>query len=156
MLSRDSMSHSKFYKVMTEQQFEQVVSAILDGKYSWACMLILEFAGYNPLYYIPRRTYTRLKKEHNRKDIKHIHEDSCVSSEGNISESSTSESQKPCHYKTQIRDLAYLEGAEHHVQKSHGRGIDISDTSWTEIDQEFDKVKQLYLQTTNLMSAELW
>ncbi len=51
-------------KVMTPDQFTQVVAAILEGKYSWACLLILRFAGYNPLHYIPYRTYNRLMKDH--------------------------------------------------------------------------------------------
>jgi hypothetical protein len=50
-------------KAMTTEQFTQIVDAILDGKYSWACVLILRFAGYNPLHYIPYRTYNRLMKE---------------------------------------------------------------------------------------------
>jgi hypothetical protein len=50
-------------RAMTEEQFCQVVDAILNGKYSWACVLILSFAGYNPLHYIPYRTYNRLMKE---------------------------------------------------------------------------------------------
>lgn len=50
-------------RTMTEEQFCQVVDAILNGKYSWACLLILQFAGYNPLHYIPYRTYNRLMKE---------------------------------------------------------------------------------------------
>lgn len=50
-------------RAMTEEQFCQVVEAILNGKYSWACLLILKFAGYNPLHYIPYRTYNRLMKE---------------------------------------------------------------------------------------------
>lgn len=49
-------------KVMNPDQFEQVVKAILEGKYSWACVLILRFAGYNPAHYIPYRTYKRLIK----------------------------------------------------------------------------------------------
>lgn len=49
-------------KVMTDEQFNQVVDAILSGKYSWACLLILRFSGYNPLHYIPYRTYNRLMK----------------------------------------------------------------------------------------------
>ncbi|PSF31405.1 thiamine biosynthesis protein ThiF [Aphanothece hegewaldii CCALA 016] len=48
---------------MTNEQFEQIVEAILDGKYSWACVLILRSAGYNPLHYIPYRTYNRLIKD---------------------------------------------------------------------------------------------
>jgi hypothetical protein len=54
-------SHSE-NKVMSSDQFEQVVKAILEGKYSWACVLILRFAGYNPAHYIPYRTYKRLIK----------------------------------------------------------------------------------------------
>jgi len=48
---------------MTTEQFNQIVAAIIEGKYSWACVLILSFAGYNPLHYIPYRTYNRLLKE---------------------------------------------------------------------------------------------
>ncbi len=54
---------TKLDKTMNTEQFEQVVEAILAGKYSWACVLILRFAGYNPLHYIPYRTYNRLLKE---------------------------------------------------------------------------------------------
>jgi hypothetical protein len=50
-------------KVMTTEQFDRVVEAILAGKYSWACVLILRFAGYNPLQYVPYRTYNRLIKD---------------------------------------------------------------------------------------------
>ena len=49
-------------KVMNPEQFERVMTAIMDGKYSWACVLILRFAGYNPAHYIPYRTYKRLIK----------------------------------------------------------------------------------------------
>jgi hypothetical protein len=59
--------NSKIDKAMTTEQFTQVVDAILEGKYSWACVLILRFAGYNPLHYIPYRTYNRLMKENSQK-----------------------------------------------------------------------------------------
>jgi hypothetical protein len=49
-------------KINTEQQIEQIIKAIILGKYSWACVLILRFAGYNPIEYIPYRTYIRLLK----------------------------------------------------------------------------------------------
>lgn len=68
---------------MTEEQFTQVVDAIVSGKYSWACVLILRFAGYNPLHYIPYRTYNRLMKDF-----------------GNCRHSRT---------ETQIKDLTYVE-----------------------------------------------
>lgn len=48
---------------MSAEQFDQVVTAIVEGKYSWACVLILRCAGYNPAHYLPYRTYKRLIKE---------------------------------------------------------------------------------------------
>jgi hypothetical protein len=45
------------------EQVTQIIKAILEGKYSWACVLILRFYGYNPLHYIPYRTYKRLVKQ---------------------------------------------------------------------------------------------
>ncbi|MBD2663597.1 HetP family heterocyst commitment protein [Richelia sinica] len=48
-------------KINTEQ-IEQIIKAIIVGKYSWACVLILRFAGYDPIDYIPYRTYIRLLK----------------------------------------------------------------------------------------------
>lgn len=48
---------------MNKKQVEEVVKAILARKYSWACVLILRFHGYDPVDYIPYRTYIRLLKE---------------------------------------------------------------------------------------------
>ncbi|MGL5875589.1 MAG: HetP family heterocyst commitment protein [Xenococcaceae cyanobacterium] len=48
---------------MTNKQLEKVVGAILKGKYSWACVLILRYGGCNPIDYIPTRTYYRLVKD---------------------------------------------------------------------------------------------
>ena len=45
------------------EQFNQIIEAITDGRYSWACVLILRCIGYNPIHYIPQRTYSRLIKE---------------------------------------------------------------------------------------------
>jgi hypothetical protein len=58
-----TIASSKRNKVMTPEQFNQVVVAITEGRYSWACVLILRFAGYNPVHFIPYRTYSRLVKE---------------------------------------------------------------------------------------------
>jgi hypothetical protein len=60
------VNHNKLDKAMSPEQFTQVVDAILEGKYSWACVLILRFAGYNPLHYIPYRTYNRLMKDNSQ------------------------------------------------------------------------------------------
>lgn len=97
-----SNSSNKLDKAMTAEQFTQVVDAILAGKYSWACVLILRYAGYNPLHYIPYRTYNRLMKENNPAQLQKQRDD---------------RNQPPaCHEKTtcqnhteRIKDLAYLE-----------------------------------------------
>ncbi len=84
-------------KMMTEQQFEEIVSAILAGKYSWACVLILQTAGYNPLHYIPYRTYNRLIK------------DNCLKrASGNSSDNIQPNNVLPSQSHS-IRDLRYLE-----------------------------------------------
>jgi hypothetical protein len=64
--SSEEISITKCYKSMNYEQFTQVVEAIVEGRYSWACVLILRFADYNPLHYIPYRTYKRLVKENGR------------------------------------------------------------------------------------------
>ncbi|MCJ8278729.1 MAG: HetP family heterocyst commitment protein [Cyanobacteria bacterium J06649_11] len=48
---------------MNKKQVEEVIKAILARKYSWACVLILRFHGYDPVDYIPYRTYIRLLKD---------------------------------------------------------------------------------------------
>jgi hypothetical protein len=79
-------------RVMETEQFNQVIEAILAGKYSWACVLILQFGGYNPLHYIPYRTYNRIMKDH------------CQSGKKQAT-TPASNPQQP----NQIRDLNYLE-----------------------------------------------
>jgi hypothetical protein len=58
-----SKPNSKHDTIITTEQFNQIVEAIVVGKYSWACVLILRFAGKDPLNYIPYRTYYRLIKD---------------------------------------------------------------------------------------------
>jgi hypothetical protein len=83
-------------RVMKPEQFSQVVEAIASGRYSWACVLILRFAGYNPLHYIPYRTYSRLLKENRQLNT-------TTGYQTNSENSETS----PC--LTNINDLTYLE-----------------------------------------------
>jgi hypothetical protein len=58
---------------LKSDEMDQILSAILSGKYSWACALILRYTGHEPLNYLPQRTYTRIMREnwyspnHNRK-----------------------------------------------------------------------------------------
>ncbi|MBD1929152.1 HetP family heterocyst commitment protein [Trichocoleus sp. FACHB-90] len=63
MTYRIPCSNPNLDKTINPEQFNQVVEAIMAGKYSWACVLLLRFSGYNPLHYIPYRTYNRLLKE---------------------------------------------------------------------------------------------
>jgi hypothetical protein len=55
-------------RIMTPEQMTQVVEAIVDGKYSWACVLMLHSVGYNPIDYIPYRTYARIMKDNRSGD----------------------------------------------------------------------------------------
>lgn len=66
MTQQNSYSQPYLDKKMTSEEFTEVIAAIAEGKYSWACVLILKIAGYNPLHYIPYRTYNRLIKENLR------------------------------------------------------------------------------------------
>ena len=59
-----SANHSQFG--IKPQELDEIISAILAGKYSWACFLLLRCTGYNPLDYIPYRTSNRLLKENSQ------------------------------------------------------------------------------------------
>jgi hypothetical protein len=48
---------------LTSEDSNRIIEAILNGKYSWACILFLRSMGHNPIDYIPYRTYYRLAKE---------------------------------------------------------------------------------------------
>jgi hypothetical protein len=63
MAQQIPFSNPKINKGISPEQLNEIVEAILAGKYSWACVLLLRYAGYNPLHYIPYRTYNRLLKE---------------------------------------------------------------------------------------------
>ncbi|MBH8551388.1 HetP family heterocyst commitment protein [Nostocaceae cyanobacterium CENA357] len=48
--------------IISYEEWQQILKAIIARKYSWACVLILYCLGYNPMKYIPYRTYIRLIK----------------------------------------------------------------------------------------------
>lgn len=122
--------NARLDKVMSTEQFTQVIEAILGGKYSWACVLILRFAGYNPLHYIPYRTYNRLIKDHcssfrsantqtpNPKIEQDIEEniDRCIIDE-------RSPRPAPKHATAKTKDLSYLEWAGRSQTQIHGGGV---------------------------------
>ena len=98
---------SNLDKTIHSEQFDQVVEAILAGKYSWACVLMLRFAGYNPLHYIPYRTYNRLIKEHSPKKTKPQHNENLKIAKQTASKRKDGNMSPSCLNK--IKDLAYLE-----------------------------------------------
>ena len=113
-----SFSDSKFDRVMTPEQFNQIVEAIISGKYSWACLLILRFAGYNPLHYIPYRTYNRLMKD-NRVQIT----SQKVLATSTVQINSSRKSQSRGKFSRQLEDLSYLEDLkDHSTSVSGGNG----------------------------------
>ncbi len=98
-------------KVMSPDQFKQVVEAITEGRYSWACVLILRFADYNPIYFIPHRTYSRLMKENRLFN--------------QIKDRQSQPDQNPIVTTgvTQINELAYLEAIEPSETTPHGGSL---------------------------------
>jgi hypothetical protein len=103
-----SYANNQLNKVMTQEQFDLVVEAILSGKYSWACVLILRFGGYNPLHYIPYRTYNRLMKEQRLGQTESRHRANDNDSEGEPSRTLA------------VKDLAYVEILDKQLQEVTG------------------------------------
>ena len=107
-----SFSITSVNKTINPEQFNQIIEAILDGKYSWACVLLLRFAAYNPLHYIPYRTYNRLVKENDQIGRPSKSETNSINSVNECSaEKSNGKSARNC--LSQITDLSYLEKVTH-------------------------------------------
>ena len=64
---------------ISEDKMEIIIDAILEGRYSYACLMTLEATGHEPTQYIPYRTYNRLQKQrqasyrHDRHDLPAAH-----------------------------------------------------------------------------------
>lgn len=109
---RNSNSDSQLNRVMSNEQFNQVVDAILSGQYSWACLLILRFSGYNPLHYIPYRTYNRLMKTHR--------EQQQVERLNNSTKSNSSVASLNQKSARKLQDLYHLEEIDHQSAQIKG------------------------------------
>lgn len=96
---------------MSEEDFALIIDAILNGKYSWACVLILKNAGYEPGHYIPYRTLNRLIKENGFPS-------SAASRQSAKSKSRRGLNQNPKH--SVVRDMGDLNFLElsHHESKN--------------------------------------
>lgn len=80
-------SQKNLHSTITHEQLDQVIEAISDGRYSWACVLILRFVGYNPLHFIPQRTYSRLMKENSQFTDAKLNAETTVNSSANSDDS---------------------------------------------------------------------
>lgn len=89
------------------EQLDQVVEAILAGKYSWACVLMLRFVGYNPMHYIPYRTYNRILKENARTSRSNSQNNESLKIAKPTTDKSETNLSSNCLSK--IKDIAYLE-----------------------------------------------
>ncbi|KAF3888899.1 MULTISPECIES: HetP family heterocyst commitment protein [Nostocales] len=107
-------------KTINPEQFDQVVEAILAGKYSWACVLMLRFAGYNPLHYIPYRTYNRLLKENSHVSRANTQSNENLKIAKLPTEKRSSDRVTPTSCLSKIKDLAYLEVVGKHKTEVRG------------------------------------
>ena len=118
-------SQSKLNKVMDPSKFDLIVSAIIAGKYSWACVLILRFAGYNPLHYIPYRTYNRLVKNNSPKtSLNQLQESRNNQNQQSLDKATSKQSS----YK--INDLNHLEPVSEKEKQIHGGSRSYTPTDW--------------------------
>lgn len=114
--NKKNFNHSSD-KSINADQFNQIVEAILEGKYSWACVLLLRFSGHNPLHYIPYRTYNRLAKENSQFSKPLQHRLKPINASNQTTEFRAEQVQKSL---AEIKDLAYLEALDQHHRKLHG------------------------------------
>lgn len=52
---QEDIYNSQNVKKINNEQVDQIIKSIIAGKYSWACVLLLRYSGYNPIDYIPDR-----------------------------------------------------------------------------------------------------
>jgi hypothetical protein len=130
-------------KAVNPQQFDKVVEAILAGKYSWACVLMLRIVGYNPLHYIPYRTYNRLLKENSEASrTQQSHP-----SNATIGKSSEAHTSSSCLSK--IKDLGYFEVVGKQKTEIRGGNID----SW--FAQKIYDSQPIQFDSPSLTASEL-
>ncbi|AFY99237.1 HetP family heterocyst commitment protein [Calothrix sp. PCC 6303] len=144
---------SSFEKKANREQFDQVVEAILAGKYSWACVLMLRFSGYNPLHYIPYRTYNRLLKENStsKKSNQQLHDE--INKIKTTSDKS-SENRLAAACLNKIKDLAYMEVGGQKKNKSRNSGT-WEDWLSTQIDESQSNDSNLSEKTSGNSSLRL-
>jgi hypothetical protein len=63
MIQENFEQNKQLDKIFKDSHFQEIIKAIIQGKYSWACVLFLHYSGCNPLEYIPQETYSKLVQE---------------------------------------------------------------------------------------------
>ena len=130
-------SETKLDKVMESREFDRIVAAILAGKYSWACVLILRFAGYNPLHYIPYRTYNRLMKNNSQHTtLNQLQERELNENRKSLAVKSSKASLDRPSY--QLNDLSYLEVVSRQDTQVRGGNRVYLPTDWDRSENNFD------------------
>jgi len=109
-------------QTISTEQLNQIVEAILAGKYSWACFLLLRSSGYNPLHYIPYRTYNRLVKENCQIGNTSDTESTKAYHINNAQNNSNRNSGK---HLTLISDLPYVEEVKEKTQSIKGSNLGV-------------------------------
>ena len=116
MNNQASYSRANIEQSIKPEQLTQIIEAIVDGKYSWACFLLLRCAGYNPCDYLPYRTYHRLVKENDV--IGDASEgESNLNREASVKQSNYKDSAKQV---SKIKDLPLLEEVREESRQVRG------------------------------------
>ena len=120
MTQRIPFSDSSVNQTINHEQLNQIIEAILAGKYSWACFLLLRCIGHDPLHYLPYRTYNRLVKENCQTSKLQKLEVKELNASNRYSEfNSEGVAVRP--QVSKITDLDYLEVANKHNKCLKGR-----------------------------------
>jgi hypothetical protein len=119
-MNQDISGSSQLDQKIHSEHFDQVVEAIIAGKYSWACVLMLRFFGYNPLHYIPYRTYNRLIKENSRMNRTIVQHNENLKITVQQVRSQRGDRQLKSNHINKIKDIAYLEVGGKQKTDTHG------------------------------------
>lgn len=119
MNNQASYSATQTKPSIKPEQLTDIIEAIVDGKYSWACFLLLRGAGYNPCDYLPYRTYHRLVKENSAigSDSEPETRQSSLNREASVKKSNCKDSVKQVR---NIKDLPYLEKVDDESRQVQG------------------------------------
>ncbi len=146
MLQKFDTSNSYPKTAINAEQLDEIVGAILAGKYSWACFLLLRCTGYNPLDYIPYRTYNRLIKENCLSDKSRKQEVSPMKTDNSNSETKSA--------INKIGDLDYLEVVRDkqvgvrggYLAQRYSHSVDVADFALQYFDESPNILEQPTLQ----------